>query len=99
MVRQRFSHTLPSEIKEHIVKCHFNLRPLLLNDNGFAFDPGTGLSYTLSSTSMRVIAWLKAGCREEELPARLADEYDAPPHVVERDVENFLSSLRACQLL
>jgi hypothetical protein len=82
-----------------IVKIFDKLRPLVLTDNGFAFDTATGLSYTLNAISMRVIAWLKEGCREEELPARLVGEYGADHRAAERDVENFLSTMRAYELL
>ena len=81
------------------MNCHDQLRPLLCNENGFAFDPTTGLSYTLSPSSVRLIAWLKEGCRAEELPTRLVAEYGIPSHVAERDIDNFLSSLRGYQLL
>ncbi len=75
------------------------LRPLRFSDNGFAFDPSTGLTYTFNPTSLRIVAWLLEGCPEEELPKRLAAEYDASPHTTERDTHNFLSAMRGYRLL
>ena len=75
------------------------LQRLQLGDNGFAFDPASGLTYTLSASSVRLVAWLNEGCPEDELPARLMTEYDTTSHVARRDVDHFLSVLRAYQLL
>ena len=81
------------------MKSREKLERLQLSDHGFGFDPATGLTYTLSSSSLRVLAWLKEGCPEEELAARLVAEYDAASHTAKRDVDSFLSTLRAYKLL
>jgi hypothetical protein len=81
------------------MKTHDKLRQLLVNDNGFAFDPATGLTYTLSATSMQIIGWLKDGCAEDEIPARLVSEYDTNMRTAKRDVDSFLSTMRAYKLL
>jgi PqqD family protein of HPr-rel-A system len=81
------------------MKHRAKLHRLNLNVNGFAFDPATGQSYTFNPSSLRIIAWLKAGHSEEELPTRLADEFDIAPGVARRDVERFLATLRGYRLL
>ncbi len=81
------------------MQSHERLRSLQFRENGFAFDPVTGLTYTLSPTSARIIGWLLEGCSEEELPHRLVAEYDTSLRTAVRDVDNFLVSLRGLSLL
>jgi hypothetical protein len=82
-----------------IVQSRDRLRALRFGENGFAFDPATGLTYTLSATSLRIIAWLLEGCPEEELASRLVAEYDASSRTAVRDIDNFLVSMRGFKLL
>ncbi len=81
------------------MQSHERLRSLRFSENGFAFDPATGLTYTLSPTSVHIIAWLLEGCPEEELAHRLVAAYDVSLHTAVRDVDNFLVSLRGLKLL
>ena len=69
------------------------LKNLLLNDNGFGFDPATGFTYTLSPTGLEVVQWVKAGVTEGEVVARLVDSYDVDRHNAVRDLAAFLESL------
>jgi len=75
------------------------LQRLSIKPNGFAFDPATGRSYTFNATSLMILNWLRAGCSEEELPNRLADEFDTTVGTARRDTERFLASLREYRLL
>lgn len=75
------------------------LRHLLLNEDGFAFDPASGLTYLLNASALRVTAWLKEGCAEEDLPGRLVEEYETDWPTAKRDVERFLANLRNYKLL
>lgn len=75
------------------------LRTLLIDPNGYVFDPARGFAYTMNETAVRVIALLRSGCFEHELARRLAAEYDVSLAVAERDVAALLASMRAYQLL
>ena len=48
------------------------LASLALNDQGFAFDPATGTSYTLNPTGLAVLRGLRDGLADDELAERLA---------------------------
>jgi hypothetical protein len=76
-------------------------KPCRLNcdANGFAFDPATGLSYTLSATGVIILNWLRQGCDERDLPARLEAEYGISSFVAHRDAEAFVTSLRMYKLI
>lgn len=69
------------------------LNDLLVNENGFAFDPGTGFTYNLSLSALGVLRGLKDGKTEDALVAHLMDEYDVEARRAQRDVEDFLSAL------
>ncbi len=69
------------------------LKNLLLNDNGFGFDPATGFTYTISPSGLEVVQWLKAGATETEVAAKLTDGYDIDRHNAVRDLAAFLETL------
>ena len=75
------------------------LQRLHLKPNGFAFDPATGRTYTFNASSLVILDWLRAGCSEDEIPTRLANEFETSPAAARRDVDRFLASLREYRLL
>jgi hypothetical protein len=75
------------------------LHRLTLRENGFAFDPAAGRTYTFSETGLSVVGWIRNGCSEAELPDRLVDEFDIDRLSAQRDVDSFLANLRSCKLL
>ncbi len=75
------------------------LRDLLMNENGFAFDPSTGYTYNVNPVGVEVIGWLKEGCDEAELTRRLTAEYDVDAPTAQRDLEAFLGALQRNGLL
>lgn len=75
------------------------LKDLMINDNGFAFDPRTGNTYNLSSTGMDVVGWLKQGCDAAAIVERLAEKYDVAGQAAGSDVQSFLSALRKYGLI
>lgn len=75
------------------------LADLRLGEGGFAFDPRTGDTYTLSATGIELVAWLRDGCRSGDLVERLCVRYAITPQAAQRDVEDFLATLRGWRLL
>jgi hypothetical protein len=75
------------------------LHRLTLRENGFAFDSGSGRTYTFSATGMSVVSWIRDGCPENALADRLVDAFDVDRLSAQRDVESFLENLRSCNLL
>jgi Coenzyme PQQ synthesis protein D (PqqD) len=72
---------------------------LSLRENGFAFDPGSGRTYTFSDAGLSVVAWIRDGCPETSLADRLVDAFDVDRTTAQRDVDSFLENLRSCKLL
>ena len=75
------------------------LKDLMLNDNGFGFDPSTGFTYHISLTGLKVVQWLKSGAEEEDLIGCLMSDYDVDRHNAVRDLDAFLESLTKYGLL
>jgi PqqD family protein of HPr-rel-A system len=76
------------------------LRDLALSDSGFVFDPLTGHTFTVNAAGLTVLRALKDGQTKEGLAARLAAEFEPEGgEDIGRDVEEFLSSLKASGLL
>ena len=75
------------------------LRQLMINDNGFAFDPQDGHTYTISPVGLEVIRWLKAGHTEDEIVQLLADQYEVKPRLARRDCQRFVETLHTLGLL
>jgi len=75
------------------------LQALMLNDSGFAFHPVTGESFQISETGVAAVRLLLSGTAMEDLPARIAEEFDVDAAIAERDVEGFLLSLKRMHLL
>lgn len=71
----------------------------MINDNGFAFDPRSGITYNLSPTGVDVVAWLKQGCDADAIVGRLADKYDVAGNTARDDLQSFLSALRKYALI
>jgi len=75
------------------------LAKLALNEDGFAFDPATGDSYTLNPTGLMVVRGLRDGRTAEDVTQTLAEEHDLAPEDAERDVDDFLHRLRVHGLI
>jgi PqqD family protein of HPr-rel-A system len=71
----------------------------MINDNGFAFDPRSGITYNLSATGIDVVAWLKQGIDGDAIVKRLTDQYEVPGDAARHDLQSFLSALRKYALI
>lgn len=69
------------------------LKQLMLNDNGFGFDPSSGFTYNLSVTGLDVVHWIKEGLSEGQLVERLCETCEVDRRTAERDIDAFLGSL------
>jgi hypothetical protein len=69
------------------------LRDLLVNENGFAFDPSTGFTYNISLPGLDIIKWFRDGATESDVLHRLLEEYDVEERRAARDLDAFIGSL------
>jgi len=75
------------------------LKHLAISDSGFIFDPGTGHSYTSNDIGLFIIAILKTGADPACIIGQLVAEYEVTSDEAERDVQEFIDSLKKLALL
>jgi len=70
------------------------LERLAVSESGFVFDPVSGHSYTLNETGLRILRALQGSRHLDDLRATLRAEYDVDDATLDRDLLEFLGSLR-----
>jgi Coenzyme PQQ synthesis protein D (PqqD) len=75
------------------------LKDLLINDNGFAFDPRAGLTYTISPTGLDIVRGLKAGVDREGILEDLLGRYEVDAATAADDCDEFLRCLERLHLI
>ena len=68
-------------------------RRLALSESGFVFDPVSGQSFTVNETGLELLRQLQQSTDLQEIQKSLADIYETQPNELERDINNFTSSL------
>ena len=72
-----------------------SLRRLAVSESGFIFDPTTGRSFTANETGVSILRALQAELGIAQIRQQLAADYEVAPQTLDRDLSEFLASLRA----
>lgn len=75
------------------------LRSLAISGAGFIFDPETGNSFNTNETGVFIIENLKKNFDNNQIAKLLSDEFEVPIEEAEKDVMQFIHSMRAQYLL
>jgi hypothetical protein len=70
------------------------LERLAVSESGFVFDPVSGHSFTVNETGLDILRSLLSDRNLASLRERLSAEYDVDGQALERDLLEFLGSLR-----
>lgn len=70
------------------------LERLAISESGFVFDPVSGHSFTVNETGLDILRLLQQNRSLEGLQKRLCAEYDVEAETLDRDLLEFLGSLR-----
>ena len=70
------------------------LGDLALSDNGFAFDPYSGATFSINPTGVCVLQALKEGLPREAIGARVRERFVAGSADVARDIDDFVALLK-----
>jgi hypothetical protein len=70
------------------------LERLAVSESGFVFDPVSGHSFSVNETGLEILRDLLASRNLDSLRQRLAQEYEVDETALERDLLEFLGSLR-----
>lgn len=69
------------------------------NELGFVFNPATGDSYSTNPIAAEIIKLLKDGNSISEIKKSLLDKYDTEKVTIEKDVDEFMNTLKENNLL
>lgn len=69
------------------------------NELGFVFNPATGDSYSTNPIAAEIIKLLKDGHSISEIKKSLLDKYDTEKVTIEKDVDEFMNTLKENNLL
>jgi len=70
------------------------LERLAISESGFVFDPVSGHSFTLNETGLEILRTLQKNRHLGALLEQLSVEYDVDRSTLDRDLLEFLGSLR-----
>jgi hypothetical protein len=66
-----------------------SISTLALNDQGFAFDPATGTSYTLNPTGLAILRGIRDGLADRDLVERIAGDFEVAAERASADIAAF----------
>lgn len=69
------------------------------NEMGFVFNPATGDSYSSNPIAAAIIKLLKEGKSLPEIKQSLLDTYETDKVTIEKDVDEFMNTLKENNLL
>ena len=69
------------------------LRQLMVNDEGFLFDPATGESYQLTPTALVCLRCLQRGATRDDIVAQVMAQWEVEELRVRSDLDAFLGQL------
>ena len=70
------------------------LERLAISDSGFIFDPVSGHSFTLNETGLEILRYVQKNRHLYALQEHLAEEFDVDRPTLDRDLLEFLGSMR-----
>lgn len=75
------------------------LKGLMINDEGFAFDPVTGNTYSINSSGLLIVNAVKAGASIDQVLDSVMSMFDVDRQTADRDLEVFINELHRNQLV
>ena len=69
------------------------------NELGFVFNPATGDSYSTNPVAASIIRMLKEGRALADIRKALYDTYEADKPTIEKDLDDFINTLKENNLL
>ena len=78
----------------HLMPDPMAVRRLAVSESGFVFDPVSGHSFTVNETGLEILRLLQRDSRVDSIRSALGEQFDVDPETLERDLVEFLGSLR-----
>jgi hypothetical protein len=84
-------HELPGD---QLLPSAASIRRLAVSESGFVFDPSTGRSFTVNETGIAILRALQQELGLDAIRRQIATDYEVAPQTLERDLSEFLVSLK-----
>lgn len=75
------------------------LQDLLINHDGFVFNPSTGDSFMVNSTALVVLQELQDGVSVADVASSLVSQFDVVESDARRDVDDMVDRMKSMSLL
>ncbi len=75
------------------------LKNLAISESGFIFDPEMGESYNTNKTGIFIFKLLKEGIETDKVIGEISKKYDVSKNTAEKDVLQFLETLKFYHLI
>ncbi|NOZ08313.1 MAG: PqqD family protein [FCB group bacterium] len=72
---------------------------LTMSKNGFLFDHGSGLTYTLNATGQFIFHLLESGKKSTHILEKLITEFDVTEDTARKDLDDFYRQLKELGLI
>ena len=69
------------------------------SEAGLIFNPGTGDSFSVNNTGIKILAMLKDNKSQQEIISYVSSIYDVERKQIEKDMDDFISQLNDYNLL
>ena len=69
------------------------------SEEGFVFNPSTGDSFSTNPIGAEILSMLKDGKTVAQISAAVCSRYDVEPILFERDLADFIASLRSYKMI
>ncbi|NQU68254.1 MAG: PqqD family protein [Candidatus Marinimicrobia bacterium] len=70
-----------------------------LSENGFLFDHGSGLTYTLNTTGQFIFRQLQSGQKSKQIMEKMLDEFEVIEETARKDLDDFFRQLNELGLI
>lgn len=74
-------------------------KKIAISETGFVYDTSTGDSYSLNPIAVEIIEYLRKDVKLEEIKKKLLEKYDVSKTVLEKSLNDFITSLKSYNIL
>jgi hypothetical protein len=71
---------------------------IAVSENGFIFNPSSGESFSANPLGLEILNLLRKGQEKESILKTLGDTYHADEAILERDLNDFIETIRQYHL-
>ena len=75
------------------------LSQIIIDEDGFVFDPSTGEMFSCNSVAMLILSLMKAGGSQCDVAKKVLDSYDISNQIADADIFDFFHHLKILKII